>query len=98
MPKPHYGARRDDNHGPLVKLATDIGGEWLPDGPFDGWLWWRGFWHLIEIKNPNKEGHADEYTKKQIRMLCKLNLRGIKPVIWRTESDVYQLLGVRRTA
>jgi hypothetical protein len=95
MPKPRYAARRDNNHGPLVAIAQAIGGLWLPDGPFDGWLSWRGVWHLVEIKRPDKEGWKNEYTEDQVRMLIRLRERGIEPTIWRTEFDVYKTMGVR---
>lgn len=92
MGKPRYAARRDNNHHELVQIATDIGGQWLPDGPWDGWLKWRERWHLVEIKDPKKEGHADEFTDHQVVLMS----RGFRPdAIWRTEHDVYQTMGVR---
>ena len=95
MGKPRYAARRDNNHGTLIQLATDIGALYVPDGPFDGWVKHRGRWHLIEVKDPKKEGWASEYTDNQVVLMA----RGIRPdAIWRTEDDVYRLMGVRRTA
>lgn len=90
--------RRDNNHHALVTLAERIGGYWRPEGPFDGWLHWRGQWKLVEIKNPDCEGHADEYTDDQIILMAKLKERGIKWEVWRTENDVYQSVGARWTA
>lgn len=90
--------RRDNNHHELVKLAEQIGAVWLPDGPFDGWANWRGTWNLVEIKNPACEGHKDEYTPDQIRLMAKLKERGIRWWVWRIEADVYRDLGARRVA
>ncbi len=96
--KPRYAARRDDNEKPLVVLARAIGGVWIYAPPFDGWLCWRGQWKLVEVKNPNCEGHADEYTDDQIKLMANLKARGIRWEIWRTENDVYQTVGARWTA
>lgn len=98
MPKPHYGAKRDTNHHELVGIAEQIGGVFLPDPPFDGWLGWRGAWYLVEIKDPKKEGWKNEYTDSQVRTIARLKERGFHVHTWRTESDVYQTMGVRRTA
>lgn len=64
---PRRFGKRDANEKPLVKFASDLGAFWLQSGPFDGWLWWRGRWLLVEVKNPDCEGHKDEYTPDQIR-------------------------------
>jgi hypothetical protein len=90
--------RRDNNHHELVTRALEIGAFWLPDGPCDGWLWWRGSWNLVEIKNPDCEGHKGEYTSSQILLIAKLKERGIPWWVWRTESDVYRDLGAKRVA
>lgn len=94
----HLRHRRDNNHHDLVKLAEQLGAGWLPDGPFDGWTNWRGVWHLTEIKNPDCEGHKDEYTPDQIKLMAWLKERGIKWWVWRTPRDVFEHLGARQTA
>lgn len=93
-----FAARRDANEKPLVTFARDLGAFWLYSGPFDGWLWHRGKWLLVEVKNPNQEGHKDEYTPDQIRMMMNLKERGIVWHVWRTESDVCRDLGAKVTA
>lgn len=98
MSMPRYAGKRDANEKPLVNLAREIGAFWLYAGPFDGWACWRGRWLLVEVKNPNCEGHADEYTKDQVQMMIRLRERGIVWSVWRTENDVYRDLGVRRSA
>lgn len=92
MGKPRYAARRDNNHGTLIQVVTDIGGMYIPDGPFDGWVRHRERWHLIEIKDPKKQGWACEYTPAQILLMA----RGIRPdAVLRTDDDVFKLMGVR---
>jgi hypothetical protein len=61
-------------------------------------MWFRGIWRLVEVKNPNCEGHANEYTEDQVRMMIKLRERGISWSVWRTEADVYRDLGAKRSA
>lgn len=90
--------RRDHNHHELVTVAEQIGVYWRGEGPFDGWCWWRGQWNLTEIKNPNCEGHKDEYTPQQIVIMAELKERGIPWWVWRTEFDVYRDLGAKRVA
>jgi hypothetical protein len=94
----HLRHRRDNNHGELIRIAEQLGACYLPDGPCDGWLHWRGSWNLLEIKNPNCEGHKDEYTPEQIRLFARLKERGIRWWVWRVEGDVYRDLGARRVA
>lgn len=91
-------AKRDANEKPLVKFARDLGVVWLGSGPFDGWAWFRGLWRLVEVKNPDCEGHKDEYTEGQILLMAKLRERGISWSVWRTETDVLRDIGGRRAA
>lgn len=93
-----YAARRDTNERPLVRLIEQLGGFWMDEGPFDGWTWWRGRWCLCEIKDPAKEGHADEFTPAQLLLIQKLRQRQIPLHVLRTDDDVYALMGARRTA
>lgn len=75
-----------------------MGAFWLPHGPFDGWVSWRGYWTLVEIKNPDCEGHKDEYTPDQILLMARLRERYIRWWTWRTEGDVLRDLGAKRSA
>jgi hypothetical protein len=94
----HWRHRRDNNESPLISLAEQLGAVWLDTGPFDGWLWWRGRFHLCEVKDPAREGHADEFTPAQLKLIQKLNQRQIPWHKLRTEDDIYALMGARRTA
>lgn len=94
----HLRHRRDNNHHDLIALAEQMGAFHRPDGPFDGWIHWRGAWNLVEIKNPDCEGHKYEYTPDQIKLMAKLRERGISWWTWRTPDDVFKALGARQTA
>lgn len=99
MSMPKYAARRDNNESPLVLLAQRLGW-WLTklNEPCD-WLGWRrGQWHAIEIKNPDCEGHADEFTAKQLQFHVEAAKRGAQVLIWRTDDDVLQSSNARNSA
>lgn len=89
MPTPRYAARRDNNEPELVTLATRLGWRlWKMHEPVD-WLGLRrGKWHVIEIKNPDCEGHADEYTPQQRIFLRDVHNCGGRVLVWRTIDDV----------
>lgn len=90
-----YDKKRDANEKPLVAILLQFGAEWEPSPPLDGWCNWRGAWTPVEIKNP--EGR-DRYTKSQIAFMAMCKRRGIPVWTWRTERDVFESLGARRTA
>ncbi len=56
----------------------------------------RGRWEIIEIKNPIKEGHADEYTAKQKIFHTDVKNMGGRILIWRTDADVLRDSGASR--
>ena len=91
-------ARRDANENELVRTLEALGALWIQAGPLDGWTFWRGRWHLCEVKDPAKEGHTDEFTPSQILLIAKLRQRNVPWYTLRTVEDVYALLGARRTA
>lgn len=91
-------ARRDNNESELVQLAEQLGATWIEGAPFDGWLFWRGQFHLCEVKRAEKAGWSSEFTPAQLRLIQKLKSRQIPWHVLRTEDDVYALLGARRTA
>lgn len=90
--------RRDNNEGGLVKLAEQLGAVWIQAPPFDGWLFWRGRWHLCEVKREEKAGWSSEFTPAQLLLIQKLKSRQVPWHVLRSEDDVYALLGARRTA
>lgn len=93
--------RRDGNQSPLVKLFVSLGGLWMPyaNKPFDGWAYHAHFGYLpVEIKKPEREHHADQYTDRQTKVIRLLELRQAPWLIWRTDEDVYRCCGARRTA
>lgn len=93
-------ARRDSNEPDLIKVAKALNGLWIPSGEitFDGILWNRRCWNLLEIKRPNKEGHKDEFTDDQVKLMIKLKEHGAPLQVIRTEDDMLALMGARRSA
>jgi hypothetical protein len=89
---------RDLNEQQLVKFAQSLGGHWLAEGPLDGWLFHRGLWLPVEIKRPEREGLAHEYTPMQRRFFTWCNERGARWLVWRTSADVIKDLGGRVAA
>lgn len=89
---------RDANEPELLRLWRRLGGEWVQAPPLDGWAIHRGIWTPTEIKIPEREGLAHEYTPAQRRFLT-LALAARAPVfIWRTADDVLKSAGARATA
>ena len=89
---------RDTNEPPLLELAKRLGARWIEEGPLDGWIFFRGSWMPVEIKLPEREGLASEYTAHQKRFLSWCRGTGATVLLWRTEDDVIKSLGGRRTA
>ena len=86
---------RDANEQPLVKLAERLGGAWREDGPLDGWLWVprQARWMPVEIKLPEREGLANEYTPLQRRFFTWAREVNAPWWVWRTEDDVLRCMG-----
>ena len=93
-------ARRDSNEPGLLKLVAPLNGLWIPSGEitFDGILWNRRCWNLVEIKRPEREGRKNEFTDEQVRLMAKLKERGAPLEVIRTEDDMLALMGARRSA
>jgi hypothetical protein len=90
--------RRDEVEQSLVAHARALGAEWWEDGPLDGWCIHRGVWTPTEIKDPSREGLADEYTPIQLRFFRWCSMHRAKWFTWRTLEDVERDLGARRAA
>jgi hypothetical protein len=90
---------RDENEAALIKLAEQLGAHWWEGPPLDGRIFFRGIClGDVEIKMPEREGTAREYTALQQRYFTWCRLRNIKWHVWRTDSDVLALLGARVSA
>lgn len=86
--------RIDNNHHELVDEWKRLGGIWLKCPPFDGWIWyrtWDAYWP-VEIKRPEREGHKNEYTKAQLKVMSELKAAGAQWFVWRTVDDVRRML------
>jgi hypothetical protein len=93
-----YAARRDSNEPALLANVEPLGGFWIPAPPFDGWLWDRRAWNLCEVKRPDKEGWASEFTDEQKRLIIRLRERQVPFHVLRTDAEVLSLLGARQSA
>jgi hypothetical protein len=96
---PKHANRRDNNEEPLIELAKRLGWTfWQMNDPADWLALRRGVWYVLEIKNPDCEGHADEFTGKQVIFHADVKARGGKVLVWRTEEDVLRDSSSRRSA
>jgi hypothetical protein len=86
-----YAARRDSNDSILRKTAERIGW-WLikTDQPGDYLGGYRGHWYVVEIKDPIKQGHADEFTDSQRKFTAEAFKRQLPVLVWRRDDDVYR--------
>ena len=90
---------RDANEPSLLMAAAKMGVEWIEDGPLDGWITVNGEHIPVEIKEPEVEGHADEFTPKQKSFMAYCRRRGARFLVWRTIDDVIDSLErLRRSA
>jgi len=91
--------KRDNNEGPLIELASRLGWTfWQMIEPADWIALRRGVWYIVEIKNPDCEGHADEFTPQQKIFHTDVKARGGKVLIWRRDSDVIRDSNARQSA
>lgn len=96
---PRYAGKRDSNEEPLVQLAETLGWWMHKSQEIGDWTGWRrGQWHVIEIKNPDQQGHADEFTPKQRLLHAEAHKRGARILVWRTKDDVFRDSNARATA
>lgn len=93
-----YANRRDNNESTILTSVDPLNGLWIPEGPFDGWLWNRRCWSLCEVKDPKREGWKDEFTDEQHKWIIRLKERGIPWHALRTDDDVLRLMGAQRSA
>lgn len=96
--KPHRANPRDANEPELLSTALALGAQWLEQGPLDGWIWWRGTWIPVEIKRPEREGTAHEYTPAQRRFFSWCQQRNARWLTWRTTADVIRDLNGKASA
>lgn len=89
MSLPRYAKRRDNNESPIEEAAEKLGW-WLiqTDQPGDFIGWFRGRWEIIEVKDPNVQGHAKEFTPSQQKFHEHAKQRGAKVLVWREVQDV----------
>jgi len=81
---------RDANERTLVQIAERLGVVWQEGGPLDGWVFRRGHWEPVEIKNPDGRNRLQPRQKEFIEMCRRI---GASVHIWRSEGDVLASLG-----
>ena len=81
--------RSDNNALDLCRYARALGAFVYPLGrPTDYLVGYRSTWNLVEIKNPEKEGHKREFTKAQMQFWAETIAKKLPVFVWRTTSDV----------
>lgn len=94
-----YAKQRDGNESELIKFAEGMGAECVrTDKPLDYWVGWRGAWYPMEVKLPEREGRANEFTAEQVLFMARARDCRLPVWVWRTEGDVMKSLGARRSA
>jgi hypothetical protein len=86
--------RIDGNHHELVEEWERLGGVFLKQPPFDGWIWhpnWSAYWP-VEIKRPEREGRKNEYTRAQQKVIAELKAIGAPWLVWREKADCARAL------
>jgi hypothetical protein len=89
---------RDANEAALLRIMEQLGGHWWEGGPLDGWCLQRGVWVPVEIKRPEREGTAREYTPLQKRFISWCALHNAPWHVWRDDKDVLRTMGARVSA
>lgn len=91
--------KRDRVEAPLLNVASRLGILWEEGGPLDGWAYHpRKGWVPVEVKDPSREGRANEYEPSQLAFFSRCKQRGSPWLVWRTEQDVLDFVGARRVA
>lgn len=99
MSMPKYAARRDNNDAELKQFAERLGWKLFPlDQPCDYMALRRGVWYALEIKNPDCEGHADEFTRDERKFMADVAACGGRVLLWRTREDVLRDSNARVSA
>lgn len=94
-----YAARRDANDNELKVFAERLGWRlWQLKEPCDYLALRRGVWYALEIKNPECEGHKDEFTYDERKFMAEVAACGGRILLWRTKDDVIRDSNARISA
>lgn len=94
----HSHNTRDANEQDVLDIALKLGAVWREGPPLDGWVWVPRLakWMPVEIKLPEREGTAREYTSAQKKFFSWCRQYNAPWWVWRTDLDVERDLGARR--
>lgn len=99
MSRSSLANRRDNNDHELKQFAERIGWQLFPVTEYcDYFGLRRGVWYAIEIKNPNCQGHADEFTYDERNFMAKVAACGGRILLWRTKDDILRDSNARVSA
>lgn len=89
-PQRYSHDHRDNNEDPLIALAEQVGACMRKGPPLDWWAWVprRAMWVPVEVKDPKREGHADEFTPQQVQFRAWCDRNHAPHWVWRTDADV----------
>jgi len=87
-------AKVDDNQRD-VKRALEAVGAWVQSigQPYDLLVWWRGSWHVLEVKDGRKPQREQHLTDAQLKTLAELRLCGVKLV--RSGDEALAAIGAK---
>lgn len=77
---------------PFVRIAQSYGALWVPSGPLDGWISWKGFWMPVRIIDT---AARSDFTPSQDVFVADCRGCAAPFLTWRSEADVISSLGSR---
>lgn len=87
-------SKLDDNQK-AVEIALKAVGAWFQSigQPYDLLVWFRGSWHVLEVKDGAKPLREQKLTEGQLKTLADLRATGVKLV--RTADEALAAIGAR---
>lgn len=97
MRHPRRAAKIDDNQQSVVS-ALRKAGAWVQSigQPWDLLVYFRGVWHVLEVKDGAKQPCKQELSPAQLDTLANLRLCGVKLV--RNEREALEAVGAVKEA
>lgn len=94
MRRMRQAAKTDDNQPDIVKALRDAGAWVQPiHQPYDLLVWFRGLWHVLEVKDGDKPPSQQFLTPDQLKTLAALRCSGVKLV--RDINEAFAAIGLK---